>query len=328
MPIITSKPLKNVVHLRNTVRYLGDQAHPKHRFHEIAKVQTLDGTHIEKFFDGCLALTAAYNSVVETRHQVRTPATSYFFTFPSGSRLTTGEKTLFAADCAKFLCWDGLGVEAWHVNAITGGADYNLVVPTIAMDTVPVPRKTRSENTMAALRRKCDELLAKINEQRAQDGFPQIRTVEECQIANPARFSFERELAAVAKARGHVKVENEHLPVLLEAIGMSWEIDFQLRISVSRRRRKPKHDEEQRRDCGLKRRMADVLRVVNIFLGLLWLENNKNNKTYKPDKELYESKDKEKNEDVGGNIKSIALPRPPDPDIGGTEKSSTPPPQV
>lgn len=214
------------------------------------------------------------------------------------------------------------------MNALTGGADYNLVVPTIALDTVPVPRKTRSEYTMAALRRKCDELLAKINEQRAQAGVPQIRTVEECQLTNPARFSFERELAAVAKARGFVKVADEHLPVLLDAAGMNWAIDFQLRISLSRRRRKPKQDEEQRRDCGLKRSAADVLRIVNIFLELPWLGNNKNNKTKKTDKELYESKNKEKNEDVGGNTKHIANPLPPDSDIGGTEKNSTLPPCI
>lgn len=84
MPIITSKPLKSVAHLRNTVRYLGDQAHPKHRFHDIAKFQTLDGTPIEKFFDVCLALTAAYNSVVEPATEFGLRRHRIFLLFLSG----------------------------------------------------------------------------------------------------------------------------------------------------------------------------------------------------------------------------------------------------
>lgn len=328
MPTCTSNPTRGALHLHNQIQYLGDGAHPAHRFYYILNYRTLDDAALETFAARISNLTDSYNRTVEPRHQIRTLGTAYYISFPKGSWLRPSERRKFSSMIREFACWDRLGVEAWHVNDLTGAADYNLVLPTIALDGVPVPRRTRTENIMAALRRKCDQILAEINELRAQGGIPQIGNVEERQLTNPARFPIERELAAVAKARGQVKVAIQHLPALLEAIGMSWEIDLQLRICLPLRR-KPKQEEGKSRSSGLKFPAADVLRVVNIFLGQLWLEDNKTNKTNNTEKkELYENKDKEKNKDVGGYTKNVADPRPPDPDADSTTKNGAPPPQI
>ena len=287
MPIVTSKQLESECHLLNAGRYDGNRTHPKHRFYEITDYQTLDGTPVEAFFAACLALTAAYNSVVEPRHRIRTPATSYFFTFPSESFLTPKEKTLFATGCKKIIGWDSFGIEAWHNNIITDGADYNLISPTLAQDGVPVPRRLRMENVLAALRSAADHLLDKINEQRAAENRPLVRTALDSQILNPDRFPVERELAAAARAGGKTEVSILDIPSLCVKIGMSEaaaEPDINMCLHFPRRRRSAsakKHDRHQDVKIPVRR----VLQLVNLLLGRIPSRNISQKTNNKPDKD-------------------------------------------
>lgn len=303
MSVITSQPTRGARHLYNLLKYLPDANHLKHRNHKITGFRTLTGLAIDEFSHRLRATTDAYNATVEPRFRIRTVATTFFVSFAPGTWLSGPEKVAIAQEIGEAIAWDRFGVECWHENIITGAADYNLVVPTVAIDGVPVLRRVRSENLMGAARRAADRAVAILNAARAASGRPPIKTPADSRLKDPRLFMVERKLAEDASKRGHIKVGAKHLPSLLHASGMAeaWRsMDLRMRLRFARPKpKKPTANEV------VSVSIQELLRLVNHFLGLIKFKakNKTNNKNEVSNYSKNESKNHTKTQNTGGDLK-------------------------
>lgn len=245
MPTIKTKPIRTSLHLGNSVRYLGDADHPAHSGCMLESVTILNNTPVGGFAAAVEANARLYNLTVETRNAINTLATAYFFNFAAGSNLTAWERAAYSSRMKRVICWDNFAAECWHLKE-HGGADYNLLVPTVLSGAL-APRRTRNENLMSILRKESDKVVDSLNGLRAKGGTPPIPTVAATKL-KPRRGAVPvappvRSLLAVAAARLSLQqVGFHHLPTLLNYLGFreneDWEIDFLMRLRFRRRGRK------------------------------------------------------------------------------------------
>ena len=137
--------------------------------------------------------------------------------FPDQTWLTVREQQVYGERMIAGLSPD-LNRWAWHVNRLTGAADFNLVIPRVILEPIPRLRRWLGQSLRTTAMRLGDLTLEELNDARKNEGKLPIGGIHSAQNGESAKL-----VSAVADAavQAGCNLSLSTLPALLQRAGFT-----------------------------------------------------------------------------------------------------------
>jgi hypothetical protein len=213
--------------------YLGNRDHRNHRDYVVQPVRVYGPPTVDAFIKQLEFALGFLNRELSASNRIKIGAMWWVGGFAPGSNLSVQEQASYEVMLIGTLGCSSNYAASWHLNEVTGAADFNLVDTGIETDSLPTMRRSKGTNWLARARARSDEWTQAANMRRTAAGIPAIPspfTFHETRRRNDKALTIEELLE---RLNPRPQLNSQNLSASLSAIGLKpseWDVSIDGRL--------------------------------------------------------------------------------------------------